>query len=248
MEATGVFWKPVWYVLEGAGFELLLANARHVKNLPGRKTDASDAAWLAQLLECGLLRGSFVPPREIARLRDLTRYRTTVVRERAREAQRLQKLLEDAGIKLDSVATDIQGLSCRRMIEALIAGERDPEVLADMALTRMRPKIGELREALVGRFDDHHALLARMHLDHIDHLRDTEAHLEQEVDRLMAPFAEAATRLLSIPGVGKRFDEHSARRKVEKAFAPGRSLGTDGDAGEAIWTYAVAPSPEAAQG
>ena len=142
MEATGVFWKPVWYALEGAGFELLLANARHVKNLPGRKTDASDAAWLAQLLECGLLRGSFVPPREIARLRDLTRYRTKVVQERAREAQRLQKLLEDAGIKLDSVATDIQGLSCRRMIEALIAGERDPDVLADLALTRMRPKIG----------------------------------------------------------------------------------------------------------
>jgi len=111
MEATGVFWKPVWYVLEGAGFELLLANARHVKNLPGRKTDACDAAWLAQLLECGLLRGSFVPPREIAQLRDLTRYRAKVVQERAREAQRLQKLLEDAGIKLDSVATDIQGLS-----------------------------------------------------------------------------------------------------------------------------------------
>jgi transposase len=207
MEATGVFWKPVWYVLEGAGFELLLANARHVKNLPGRKTDACDAAWLAQLLECGLLRASFVPPREIARLRDLTRYRATVVAERAREAQRLQKLLEDAGIKLDSVATDIQGVSCRRMIEALVAGERDPEVLADMALTRMRPKLSDLREALVGRFDEHHALLARMHLDHMDHLSATEARLEQEVDRLMAPFAEAATRLLSIPGVGKRVAE-----------------------------------------
>ena len=207
MEATGVFWKPVWYVLEEAPFELLLANARHVKNLPGRKTDAADAAWLAQLLECGLLRGSFVPPKEIARLRDLTRYRAKVVAERGREAQRLQKLLEDAGIKLDSVATDIQGVSCRRMIEALIAGERDPEVLADMALTRMRPKIGELREALVGRFDDHHGLLARMHLDHMDHLTSTEQRLEEEVDRLMAPFAEAATRLLTIPGVGKRVAE-----------------------------------------
>jgi transposase len=207
MEATGVFWKPVWYVLEGAGFELLLANARHVKNLPGRKTDACDAAWLAQLLECGLLQGSFVPPKEIARLRDLTRYRAKVVAERAREAQRLQKLLEDAGIKLDSVATDIQGVSCRRMIEALIAGERDAEVLADMALTRMRPKIGELREALVGRFEAHHALLARMHLDHMDHLTKTEQRLEEEVDRLMAPFAEAATRLLTIPGIGKRVAE-----------------------------------------
>lgn len=131
MEATGVYWKPVWYVLEEASFELLLVNARHVKNVPGRKTDASDAAWLAQLLECGMLRGSFVPPREIARLRDLTRYRTKVVGERAREVQRLQKLLEDAGIKLDSVATDLQGVACRRMIEALIAGERDPDVLAD---------------------------------------------------------------------------------------------------------------------
>ena len=207
MEATGVFWKPVWYVLEGASFELLLANARHVKNLPGRKTDASDAAWLAQLLECGLLRGSFVPPRDIARLRDLTRYRTTVVQQRAREAQRLQKLLEDAGIKLDSVATDVQGVSCRRMIEALIAGERDPEVLAELALTRMRPKIPELKEALVGHFDEHHALLARMHLDHMDELTRIEERIDGEVDRLMAPFDEAATRLLTIPGIGKRVAE-----------------------------------------
>lgn len=207
MEATGVYWKPVWYVLEGASFELLLANARHVKNLPGRKTDASDAAWLAQLLECGLLRGSFVPPREIARLRDLTRYRTRVVADRGREVQRLQKVLEDAGIKLDSVATDLQGVACRRMIEALIDGERDPEVLADMALTRMRPKIPELREALIGRFDAHHALMARLHLDHIDELTRLEARLDEQVDRMMAPFAEAATRLLSIPGIGKRVAE-----------------------------------------
>ncbi len=121
--------------------------------------------------------------------------------------QRLQKLLEDAGIKLDSVATDVQGVACRRMIEALIAGERDPEVLADMALTRMRPKIPELREALVGRFDEHHAVLARMHLDHIDELTRIEARLDEQVNRLMAPFAEAATRLLSIPGVGKRVAE-----------------------------------------
>jgi transposase len=207
MEATGVYWKPVWYVLEEASFELLLANARHVKNLPGRKSDASDAAWLAQLLECGLLRGSFVPPREIARLRDLTRYRTTVVKERAREVQRLQKLLEDAGIKLDSVATDVQGLACRRMIEALIAGERDPDVLAEMALTRMRPKIPLLREALVGHFDEHHALMARMHLDHIDELSRIEARLDEQVNRLMTPFVEPATRLLTIPGVGKRIAE-----------------------------------------
>lgn len=207
MEATGVFWKPVWYVLEEASFECLLANARHVKNLPGRKTDASDASWLCQLLECGLMRGSFVPPREIARLRDLTRYRVKIVAERGREAQRLQKLLEDAGIKLDSVATDIQGKSCRHMIEALVAGERDPEVLAEMALTRMRPKIPDLREALVGRFEDHHAALARMHLDHMDELSGIEARLEVEVNRLMAPFAEAATHLATIPGIGKRVAE-----------------------------------------
>lgn len=140
-------------------------------------------------------------------MRDLTRYRTKIVQERVRETQRIQKLLEDAGIKLDSVASDVLGVSCRRMLEALIAGERDPEVLAEMALTRMRPKIGDLREALVGRFGDHHALLLRMHLDHVDQLRAIETRLDGEIDGLMAPFAEAATRLLSIPGVGKRVAE-----------------------------------------
>jgi transposase len=208
MEATGVYWKPVWYVLEALpGVELLLVNARHVKNLPGRKTDVADACWLAQLLECGLLRGSFVPPREVARLRVLTRYRTKLVQERVRETQRIQKLLEDAGIKLDSVATDVLGKSSRTMLEALIAGERDPRRLADMALTRMRPKIPELRRAMAGRFDDHHAVLLRMHLDHVDQLTAMEERLDGEVDRLMAPFAEAATRLLSIPGVAKRTAE-----------------------------------------
>ena len=212
MEATGVYWKPVWHVLERRRLELLLVNPAHFKNLPGRKTDVKDSEWLAQLLECGLLRGSFVPPAEIAKLRDLTRYRTKIVGERVRETQRIQKLLEDAGIKLDSVATDVLGVSARRMLEALIAGERDPEVLADMALTRMRPKIGVLREALVGRFDDHHAVLLRMHLDHVDELVAIEARLDGEVNRLMAPFAEAATRLLSIPGVGKRSRRDHRRR------------------------------------
>ena len=209
MEATGVYWRPVWHVLEDApSLELLLVNPAHFKNLPGRKTDVKDSEWLAQLLECGLLRGSFIPPADIAKLRDLTRYRTKIIQERVRETQRIQKLLEDAGIKLDSVATDVLGKSCRRMLEALIAGERDPEVLADMALTRMRPKIAELREALVGRFDDHHALMLRMHLDHIDRARAPWIdRLDAEVDQLMAPFVEAATRLLSIPGVGKRVAE-----------------------------------------
>jgi transposase len=207
MAATGIYWKPVWHVLEDAGFELLLVNPAHFKNLPGRKTDVKDSEWLAQLLECGLLRGSFIPPANVAKLRDLTRYRTKIIGERVRETQRIHKVLEDAGIKLESVATDVLGVSCRRMLEALIAGERNPEVLAEMALTRMRPKIPVLREALVGRFDDHHALLVRMHLDHVDELVAMEARLDREVDGLMAPFAEAATRLLSIPGVGKRTAE-----------------------------------------
>lgn len=207
MEATGVYWKPVWHVLEEASFDLLLVNAHHAKNLPGRKTDVKDAEWLAQLLECGLLRGSFVPPKAVAQLRDLTRYRTKVTQERTREIQRLQKLLEDAGIKLDSVVTDVVGKSAREMIEALIAGERDPLVLADMARTRMRPKIGELQEALVGRFEDHHALMARLHLDHIDQLNGIIEQLDAEVDRLMGPFAEPATRLTSVPGIGKRSAE-----------------------------------------
>jgi transposase len=208
MEATGVYWRPVWHVLEEApGLELLLVNPAHFKNLPGRKTDVKDSEWLAQLLECGLLRGSFVPPADIVKLRDLTRYRTKLIGERVRETQRVQKLLEDAGIKLDSVVTDVLGVSGRQMLEALIAGERDPGVLAEMARARMRSKIGVLREALVGRFNDHHALLLRMHLDHIDELTAMEARLDGEVDRLMAPFAEAATRLLSIPGVGKRVAE-----------------------------------------
>src|SRR3954454_23680139 len=145
MEATGSYWKPVWHVLEAEdGYELLLCNPRHVKNLPGRKTDVSDAAWLAQMAECGLLRGSFVPTPVMARLRDLTRYAKKLTEERTREVQRLQRVLEDAGIKLDSVASDVMGKSARAMLEALIAGERDPAVLADFAQTRMRVKIPDL--------------------------------------------------------------------------------------------------------
>jgi transposase len=210
-----VYWKPVWHVLEdSSGFELLLVNARHVKNLPGRKTDVADACWLAQLLECGLLRGSFVPPKAIGRLRDLTRYRTKLVQERVREIQRIQKLLEDAGIKLDSVATDVMGASSRDMLEALIAGERDPKKLAERARTQLRGKIPELRRAMLGRFDDHHALLLRMHLDHVDQLVAMERRLDEEVDRLMVPFAEAATRLLTIPGVGNAPPRWSSPRSA----------------------------------
>ena len=208
MEATGVYWKPVWHVLEGTpDWELMLVNAHHVKNLPGRKTDVADAAWLAQLAECGLLRGSFVPPPVIAQLRDLTRYRKKLIEDRAKETQRVQKVLEDAGIKLDSVVTDVLGKASRRMLDALVAGERDPEVLADMALTRMRPRIPELRLALVGRFNEHHALMIRMHLAHIDHLGASIDALDVEVDRVIAPFADQVRRLMTIPGVGKRTAE-----------------------------------------
>ena len=208
MEATGVYWKPVWHVLEAeATWELLLANAQHVKNVPGRKTDVADAIWLCQLLECGLLRGSFIPPRPIQQLRDLTRYRKKLIEERTREVQRIQKLLEDAGIKLDSVVTDVLGKSGRQMLEALIAGQRDPVVLAEMARTRMRPKIGDLRLALEGGFDDHHALMLRLHLQHVDQLTASIDGLDGEVDRLMHPFAEQHRRLTTIPGVGKRTAE-----------------------------------------
>ena len=166
MEATGQYWKPVWYVLEGrGGFELLLVNARHVKILPGRKTDVADAAWLAELLEHGLLRSSFVPPPDIRRLRDLTRYRKRLIQTHTAECQRVQKALEDAGIKLDSVASDVLGVSGRLMLKALVAGERDPDVLADLAKGQLRKKLPALRQALYGRFEDHHALLVRLSLE-----------------------------------------------------------------------------------
>jgi transposase len=159
--------RPHYYLLEDAGFEVLLVNARQVKNLPGRKSDVSDAAWLAQLGAHGLVRGSFVPPAPIRELRDLTRARTMMTRERGREIQRLEKLLEDAGIKLSSVATDITCVSGRLMLRALIEGQHDPAVLADLAKRRLRAKIPELTEALTGRFSDHHAFLAGMYLDAI---------------------------------------------------------------------------------
>ena len=205
MEATGSYWKPIWHVLEAEeGYELLLCNPRHVKNLPGRKTDVCDAAWLARLLECGLLRGSFVPTPVMARLRDLTRYAKKLTEERTREIQRVQRVLEDAGIKLDSVASDVLGTSARAMLEALIAGERDPAVLADFAMTRMRVKIPELRPALEGGCSDHHALLLRTLLDHIDHLSAAIGKLEAQAEVEVAPFSTAIDLLCTIPGLGPR--------------------------------------------
>ena len=204
MESTGSFWKPIWYVLEDRGFELKLVNSRHVKMVPGRKTDVKDAEWLAELLEHGLLRGSFVPPPAIRKLRDLTRYRKRLIQTRADECQRIQKTLEDAGIKLASVATDILGVSGTAMLKALVAGERDPEVLAELAQRRMRAKIPELRQALRGRFSEHHALLIRISLDLVEHLDEAIATLDGEVEALMAPFAKAAARIDTVTGVGQR--------------------------------------------
>ena len=207
MEATGQYWKPVWYVLEERGFELLLVNARHVKILPGRKTDVADAAWLAELLEHGLLRSSFVPPPAIRELRDLTRYRKRLVQAHTAECQRVQKTLEDAGIKLDSVASDVLGVSGRAMLGALVDGERDPEVLAQLARGVLRKKLPQLRQALQGRFGDHHALLVRLSLSHLEHLEAAIGQLDRRVEQVIAPFAVARDRLDTITGVGKRAAE-----------------------------------------
>jgi transposase len=178
-----------------------------VKNMPGRKTDVADAAWLAELCECGLLRPSFVPPPQQAQLRDLTRYRKKLIEERTRETQRIQKLLEDAGIKLDSVVSDILGVSARRMLEALITGVRDVEALTELAHTRLRPKIPQLRQALEGRFGAHHALMLRMHLDHVDQLTANITRLDAEIDRVVRPFSEQLQHLITIPGIGRRTAE-----------------------------------------
>lgn len=207
MEATGVYW-PVFHALaEFDGFEVLLCNAHHVKNVPGRKTDATDAVWLAQLCEVGLLRGSFIPPAEIAAVRELTRYRRKLTEERTRETQRLHKVLEDGGIKLDSVASDSLGVSGRAMITALIDGVRDPVVLANLARGLMRKKIPDLTLALSGRFAAHHGVLAGLHLDHINHLNEMIARLEARIDEVVDPFDRQRDLLMTIPGIGKRAAE-----------------------------------------
>jgi transposase len=203
MEATGVYWKPVWHVLEDE-FELLLVNARHVKQVPGRKTDVSDAAWLCQLAEAGLLRASFVPPKPIRALRQLTRYRKAQICERQREANRLHKALEDTGIKLDCVATDILGKSGRAMLDALVAGTTDPQILADLAKGRMRAKIPALREALEGRFDALHALLIGAILAHLDFLDEHIDRLSDAIAQQLAPFVAMIELLCTIPGIKER--------------------------------------------
>lgn len=200
MEATGDYWRSPFYLLEDA-LNVQLVNARQVKAMPGRKTDVSDAVWLAQLAECGLLRASFVPPEPIRQLRDLTRYRSVLADERTREAQRLEKELEDAGIKLSMFATDILGVSGRAMLEALIAGERNPQVLADMAKGRMRSKISDLEQAMIGRFGTHHAFLCRMHLDRIDQLTRDIDKLSERIEQVVEPFRGKLNRMDTVPGI-----------------------------------------------
>jgi transposase len=204
MEATGDYWKPFYYLLDDGPFEVMLVNARHVKNLQGRKTDVSDAAWLAQLGAHGLVRGSFVPPEPIRQLRDLTRTRTTVVRERTREFQRLEKLLEDAGIKLSSVGSTLTGVSGRSMLDAIVAGERDPVVLADMAQRRLRNKIPELTEALKGQFNDHHAFLVKLHLGLIDEHTRAIDEITDRTEVVMEPFRAARDLMITIPGISTK--------------------------------------------
>ena len=206
MEATGVYWKPVWHILED-DFALMLVNARHVKQVPGRKTDMSDAAWLCQLAEAGLLKANFVPPKPIRDLRQLTRYRKTQIAERQREAQRLHKALEDSNVKLDCVASDLLGVSGRAMLDALVAGTTDPEILAELAKGRLRQKLPALREALEGRFNDLHALLIGAILAHLDFLDEQIQRLSDAIEERIVPFAPAVELLCTIPGVQRRTAE-----------------------------------------
>jgi transposase len=207
MESTGCYWKPVWQLLEGQ-VECWLLNAAHLHNVPGRKTDVADAAWIAQLVEHGLVRPSFVPPRPVRELRDLTRYRKTQIQARTRETQRLDKVLQDAGIKLSSVATDVLGVSGRAMLEALVAGTHDPAVLAALAKGRLRTKLPALRKALAGRFrTEHHGLLVAQILTHIDYLDEAIALLSERIERVIGPFAEQVVLLDTVPGVDRRAAE-----------------------------------------
>lgn len=208
MESTGVYWKPVFNILESE-FEVYLVNARHIKYVPGRKSDISDAQWIGELLQHGLLKASYIPERPQRDLRDLLRYRTALIQERVREVNRVQKVLEDANVKLASVATNVMGVSGRQMLAAIIAGVEDPEALAEMAKGRLRAKIPELERALTGRIRASHRLLLRLHLEHIDDLNSKIENLNEEVDRLMRPFDDdrKRERLDAIPGVGQEVSQ-----------------------------------------
>jgi transposase len=202
LESTGVYWKPVWNVLEGQ-FEVLLVNAQHIKAVPGRKTDQRDSEWIAELLQHGLLRPSFVPPTPVRELRDLTRYRASLAQEINRIANRVQKVLEDANIKLASVATDALGASGRAMLEAIISGEQDRQRLAEMSRGLLRNKIPELQQALRGRITAHHRFLLRELLDHLYFVESKMRRIEQEIEVRLGPFPSEVARLCTIPGVDR---------------------------------------------
>jgi transposase len=203
MESTGVYWRPIYYLLED-GFTLLLINMQHLHHVPGRKTDVKDSEWLAQLLECGLLHGSLVPPAPIRELRDLTRYRKHQIAERTQEINRLHRILEDAGLKLATVMSDVMGASGRAMLQALVAGTTDPEVLADLARGRLRSKLPRLREALHGQFRRHHALLIGHMLRKLEFLETMIATLTTDIDERLGPFEATLANLDTIPGVDRR--------------------------------------------
>jgi transposase len=208
MESTGVYWKPVWNLLEDQ-FQILLVNAQHIKQVPGRKTDVKDAEWIAQLLQHGLLRGSFVPPTPQRHLRELTRQRRQLTQTQAAVANRIQKVLEDANIKLGSVATDVLGVSGRDMLHALIAGQEDPKALAELARGRLRAKIPELRLALRGRVTEHHRFLLQLLLDELTHLEGLSARLSARIAEVLPPpFVEAVQRLATVPGIEGRAAEN----------------------------------------
>jgi transposase len=209
MESTGVLWKPVWNILEGS-FKLLLVNPRELKQVPGRKSDVRDCQWIAHLLQCGLLRSSFVPPRSQRELRDLTRQRTQLLAEQGRAANRIHKTLEDANVKLGAVASDILGKSGRAMLHALVAGERDPAKLAELARGKLRGKIPELKNALQGHFTEHHCFMLRSLLNHIDYLESQIELFSNRIEGCLGSFlnAEQIERLDAIPGVNQRTVEN----------------------------------------
>jgi transposase len=204
MEATGVYWKPVWNLLEGSDLDLLLVNARHIKAVPGRKTDVRDCEWIADLLRHGLLRGSFVPDRPQRELRELTRYRTSLVRERGAEVNRLQKVLEGANIKLAAVASNVMGKSGREMLTALVDGSTDPVALAQLARGRLREKIPQLERALAGNLGAHQRFLLAQQLAHSDYLDEAIERVSREIAERVRPFEEEIARLDTIPGIDRR--------------------------------------------
>jgi transposase len=206
MESTGVYWKPVYNLVEGS-FEVILVNAAHIKQVPGRKTDVKDCEWIAQLLEHGLLRASFIPPKPIRELRDLTRHRKTLIQERARTANRVQKILEGSNVKLASVASDVLGVSGRAILEALIGGERNSVALARLTRGRLRATRDKLEEALTGRFTEHHGFLLKQLLAQVDFLAARIAECDQRIEVLCRPLAEKIERLKQMAGVGQRAAE-----------------------------------------